>query len=61
MTRYKLIRVHTEDEERLMGECIKIFLAAHPEMKGYDLSRAFMMCKVIDYYIETFKPGAPHK
>lgn len=47
------IRIAVKDRDKLMNECVEIFLKAHPEMRGMKITQDFMIKKVIRYYIET--------
>ena len=47
-----LIRVHDIDKKVLMCQCKNLFLESNPKFKGMKLTQAFMLKKVIDYYLD---------
>ena len=49
---YVHIVVKKENKEKLMNECVKLFLEYHPEMLGMKLSQDFMLSKLIEYYLK---------
>jgi hypothetical protein len=47
-----LIRVYREDKARLMKDCRERFLAVKPEFRGMEITQAFMMKKLVDFFLE---------
>jgi hypothetical protein len=47
--KYKLISIYTEDDERLIVTVRKELEKKYPQLIGADLSRAYLIQKIIDY------------
>jgi hypothetical protein len=47
-----MLRVYTEDKQKMLKECRNLFLEEHPEFDGAALSQAFMFHKLVAFYLE---------
>jgi hypothetical protein len=47
------IKVFQKDIKRIDEEVKELFLLHHPEMRGMRLSRAFLVQKMIDFWMEA--------
>ena len=49
----KFIEVYETDDNKLMNQCVALFLIAHPEMKGVLITRKKMFQEVVRFYMEA--------
>ena len=48
---YTHIRVQIEDKEKLMNECIALFLSKNPEFEGANITQDFMFRRLVKVYL----------
>ena len=49
----RAIRVRQEDLQTMRDECVELYLAEHPEMRGFKITDKHMFAQLVKFYVES--------